>query len=54
MHNIPSSGSVQEELNGKVRISLDSIIKVNEIFLEGCDPPGQGASEICGMREIAV
>ena len=42
VHNIPPSGSVQEEINGKVRRKLDSILKVNERCLEECDTPGQG------------
>ena len=50
MHNIPSSGSVQEELNGKVIPKLDYIFKVKESCLEGCDPHGQGAAVICGVR----
>ena len=54
IHNIPLSVSVQEELNGKVRPKLESIIKVNDRCLEVCAPPGQGAAGVCGVREIAV
>ena len=54
MHNILSSGSSQEELNGKLRRKLDPFLKVNKRCLEGFYPPGQGAAAICGVREIAV
>ena len=54
VHNIPSSGSVQEELSGKVRRKLESIIKVNERYLEVFAPPGQGTSVVFGVREMAV
>ena len=54
VHNIPSSVSVQEELNLKVRHNLGSNIKVNERFLEGYAPPVQETAVVCGVRENAV
>ena len=54
MHNIPSSGSVQEEINNKVVCKLDLIIKVNERCIEGCAPPRQGDVAVYGVREILV
>ena len=54
MHNIPSSGLLQDELNGKVIRKLESILKVNERCLEGCDPPSQGVATVCDVREILV
>ena len=54
VHNLPSSGSVQDELIGKVRRNLDSILMVNQRCLEGCDPPRQGSAAVCGVREIVV
>ena len=54
VYNIPSSGSVQEKLNFKVRRNLESIIKVKERCLDICAPPGQGAAPVCGSRKIKV
>ena len=54
MHSIPSSVSVKEGINEKVRRKLDSVFKVNTGCLEVCAPPRQGAAAICGAREIAV
>ena len=54
IHNIQSSGLAQEEINGKVRCKLYSIIKVNNRCLYGCAPPGQGAAAVCGIKEIVV
>ena len=49
VHNIQSSLFYLEELNVKVRRKFDSIMRVNERFLEVCDPPGPGAALVCGM-----
>ena len=54
VNNIPSSGSVQEEINWKVKQKIGSIIKLNKRCLEGCAPPGQETAVICGLREIGV
>ena len=54
VHNIPSSRLFQEELNGKVRRKLESIIKVNERLLQVFAPPGQGTPVVCGVREMVV
>ena len=54
MNNIPSWGSVQDEIIFKVRHKLDSILKVNERCIEGCAPPRQGDVAVYGVREILV
>ena len=41
-------------MNRKLKLKLDSIIKVNERCLEGCDPPSQGVATVCDAREILV
>ena len=54
MNNIPSSGLFHEDLIGKVRRKLESILKVNERCLEGCAPPIKGAAMVCGVSEIVA